>query len=476
MRAFTRVVYGIIDVQLQSSLHIGTGSDSIESDIAQDSEGAYILPATAIAGVSLHYIRDLQDDETGAALDLLGNPLHPRQNVRQESRVYYYDAICQDVQIEQRTGVGMDHARGTAMEGRLFKGYFISPGMKASIQLQIFAADEREAATAKWLIEHIAQGYHSGKIAMGKRTSSGAGRFAVTGIKTYTLDLTSADDRAQYLSGVEACLAAAAQQGSDIPVSSIMQSHTDRIDSYTLTAYCPQGLIVRSGEQLPRTQGERVDNVTVNMFYTMPQELDSDEEPELHYYIPGTSIKGVLRTYAERVYSVMGLNPSEMDYLFGPSPDSDARPRKSCIRTFDTDLQGAVPRMHNRIKLDRVLGSVMEGAMMEEELLYISKEHSFDLQVMMDYNTLSDLEGKKDVPDPELLRQHAEAVIFLAMRDLGTGRVTLGSGSSIGHGRLQGVTLKCNENVFDITGEAIDCGQGAGEIRQILASLGGGAQ
>lgn len=473
MRAFTRVVYGIIDVELLSALHIGTGNDSKDqaSDIAVDSDGAYILPASAIAGVSLHYIRGLQDNTANAVLDLMGNPLHPRAGARLESKVYFYDAHCENVQIEQRTGVGMDHKRGTAMNGRLFKGLFLSPGMTASIRLQIFAADQNEVETAEWLIKHIAQGYHSGKIAMGSRTSSGAGRFHVTGIKTLILDLTTDEGLDQYLAGVESCYKRTQTDGQPVAIAELLQNTTDRIDSYVLHAYCPQGLIVRSGERHPRMKGEQVDNVTVNMFYTMPQELDADKEPELHYFIPGTAVKGILRTYAERVYSVLHLDTAELDYLFGPDPDSDAPKRKSCIHTFDTDLPHVKVKSHNRIKIDRLLGSVMDGGKMEEELLYVT-ETPFELQVMIDNGLLENLESDK----ADILRQHAEAILFLAMRDLGTGRVTLGSGSSIGHGRLQGEDLVVNGATFPISGEEIACGGSENQIAALLQSLQGGAQ
>lgn len=469
MRAFTRVVYGIIDVQLLSGLHIGSGGDSAESDIAVDGDGSYILPATAIAGVSLHYIRDLQDERVAVALDLMGNPISTRKERRQESAVYFYDAICNDVQLEKRTGVGMDHARGVAESGRLFENYFLSPGMKAALRVQIFAADDTEVDTARWIIERIAQGYHSGKIAMGMRTSSGAGRFRVNGIKIMTLDLTVGKDRAQYLRGVEACYALAESDGESISVSDAMRNHADQIDTYVLQAYCPQGLIVKSGEKYPHSKGDRTDNLTVNMFYTMPQELN-DEEPVLHYLIPGTAIKGILRTYAERVYSAMGLDTSELEYLFGNDPGSKEIKRKSCIRTFDTDLNGATPKVHHRIKIDRVLGSVMDGALLEEELLYINKKHPFELRVMIDYSSLS------KAPNADVLRQRAEAIVFLAMRDLGTGRLTIGSGSSIGHGRLQGTTLVMNDAEFKIAGEQIDCGQQTADVEQMLRSLDGGAQ
>lgn len=486
MRAFTRVVYGIIDVQLSSALHIGSGNDRKESeaqepDIMVDGEGHYILPGTAIAGVSLHYIRNLydsshEDAEAVAALDLMGNPLHARRDTHQESSVYYYDAICDHVAIEQRTGVGINHARGVAQvdpltnKGHLFKNLFISPGMTASLRLQIFAADEKEAALGEWIVSRIAQGYHTGKIAMGMRTSSGAGRFTVTDVRTMTVDLTTRQGLDQYLEGVETCFARVVKKGIVIPTAQLLQNTYDHIDTYSLKAFCPEGLLVRSAERKAvETSRADADNVAVNMFYTQPQDGNDNTEPAVHYFIPGTTIKGILRTYAERVYSVMGLDSQELDYLFGTTRESEGEKHKSCIHTFDTELTNATPKMHNRIKLDRVLGDVIEGAKAEEELLYIIKE-PLDLQVQVDGNLLA------DAPDPERLQQRAEAILFLAMRDLGTGRVTIGSGGGIGHGRLCGETLTINGTVCRFTDDQIDCRDQTEEIKTWLRSLGGGAQ
>lgn len=478
MKAFTKVIYGAIDVQLMSALHIGDGNDKVksqegsnaaESSIAVDGEGHYILPATSIAGVSLHYIRGIDSAMTAQALRLLGNDhvLQGRKEL-QESRVYYYDARCSHVQIEWRSGVRMDHARGTAKDEKLYRKRYMSPGMTATIDLQLFIS-EGEEDLAHWIIEQIARGYHTGKIAMGMRTSTGNGRFCVTKARYLDVDLTQEAGLRQYLQGVCACRTMAAANGIPLDYTSDANTVSDNVDTYVLTAYCPEGLLIKSGEQQ-----EQVD--AANVFYTMAGDIDKEGNPIRHYYIPGTSIKGILRTYAERLYAVMHLNTAELDYLFGTLPDHKGKKRAGCIRTFDTDLENVSPMIHNRIKVDRFLGSVVNGAKMEEEILCIPNNHAFSLRVMIDHSLLQSKTNEQQ-PDPVTLQRHAQAVIFLALRDLGTGRVTLGSGSSIGHGRLQGTTLTRNQAQYIITGDQIKCEQEAETktVEAVLKSLKGGA-
>ena len=73
---------------------------------------------------------------------------------------------------------------------------------------------------------------------------------------------------------------------------------------------------------------------------------------------------------------------------------------------------------------------------------------------------------------PDRLAKEAEAVLFLLLRDIGTGRLTLGSGSSIGLGRCRGIRLQWNGRMMEFRNGCISCDESTEkELQGLLASL-----
>ena len=97
MKTFRYVFYGIINLELDSVLHIGGGDDA-SFYMAVNGEDHYIIPSSGIAGAVGHAIRMIDAD----ASVLLGDAEH-------HSSIYFYDAVCEDVRLEHRTGIKIDN-------------------------------------------------------------------------------------------------------------------------------------------------------------------------------------------------------------------------------------------------------------------------------------------------------------------------------------------------------------------------------
>lgn len=406
MRRFTRVLYGQIDVCLQSALHVG-GQDEDHFFMAVNGGGEYILPGTALGGVIKHYLSQENLENAACYKALLGDE-------DSDSSVYFYDAVISHADVETRTGVRIDHRTGTADDGGLYTQYYLSSGARMQLRLQLFAEDEQEEKLEKAMLSDIVSSIAQGKIRFGARTRSGAGLLEVTDAYERSLDLTIEADLDRYLEGEEACFENLKETGKRIPVPE-KPDNAQGGDLWILTADIPQGLIVRSGEASDMADA-------VNM---------SHGSDGTRYYIPGTSIKGVMRTYAEKVIHTLGIDEALLTAVFGVTPDEQEEKKASHVLTRDTEIEHPQRTLYPRIRIDRVAGGTMTGAKMCAEILS-KPEKPLEIRVIVD--------GSLD----EKIRKAANALVFLALRDLGLGLVRIGGSGSVGFGRLQGKSLSWN--------------------------------
>ena len=414
MKQFTHVFYGIINLRLDSVLHVGGGEDA-SFHMTVNGEDNFIIPASGIAGAVGHYIQMADAD----AAVLLGNKEY-------NSSIYFYDAVCEKVSIEHRTGIKIDNKYGTAEGSSLINMDYISPGMETRIRIQGFASNENELKQIENVYVHIGNGFAAGSILLGAKKASGAGRFVINDVgangsfygKVLKLDLRNEKELNRYLRGVEKCF-------SDCNEKKIFKDSGNSIlDTFVLEASVPSGLLVGGGS----TEDEEIEANNVNMYRLLGEKKE--------YFIPGSTFKGILRSYAEMVADELKLPQELVKDIYGSesgglddSGQMTGNPSRVIVR--DCLIRNPAKVMHNRIKIDRWLGGTMNGAKMVEEVLYIDKEPiSVEVSISGELNTKQ--------------RAAANALVYLALRDIGAGLVTVGSGRSIGHGRLCGKKLNIN--------------------------------
>ena len=522
MKAFRYVIYAVIDLQLDGILHIGNGDDD-SIGLAVNSQGQYIIPATGFAGPVRHGIGEKSDanDSNNKYDKYFGS------SEGDDSRIYFYDAVCEDTYVEKRTGVKIDSRLGTAEDKYLYNTYYLGDGMTTSIRLQAFAADQKEkkaligisgddaarcpasesankamdkssqdsADESVGVIGEIIGEIASGRITFGAKTGIGAGRFKITGVRTRVLDLTNIEDRNSYLGGVKAMFDSCAP---DQKLNKIAQEKEEEIPDFRLTAIIPDGLLVKSGDlsdiandvNMNRAKHGRSGDEAKNADGGVGNSDINIEENESEYFIPGSTMKGLFRSYAETICHAKGLSDEKTDALvialFGnknekkDSKAGDAAdkvdeekvsavknepPRRAGkLRFSDVVIHKPCKVIHPRIKIDRWLGGTFETAKMSEELLSTKGEDSFDIDVSV------------NVQDDPYLMSAANAFIFLTCRDLARGLIPIGSGSSEGLGRLQGKKLfaKGGKYTFDGDGRVkmTDGSESANSFSEIQSWLG----
>lgn len=292
-------------------LALGSGEPGPFSDSAcvRDGQGRLIIPGTALAGV-------LRPDVARAEW---GSP-------ERASLVWFEDAVALDgVLLELRDGVGIDRNRGTAARGVLYNREVIPKGTRFRLLLRVEAVERlREGVTqaeAKTFAEAVAASLASG-VALGGRTSAGLGRVRLTA-------------------------ASLTWQGTGLRAG-LLAFLTDP------TPRTPLDLTqLRPDPASTRTPGGRL-RVTVPWHATSPllvsvahnglvdriPQTARTSETDVRLVVPGTSLKGVLRSRAEWIVRTvtgpdapddfadqLAQSPELVGLVFGQPPNRRAGER-----------------------------------------------------------------------------------------------------------------------------------------------------
>ena len=507
MRPFRYVSYVKIGLKLDGMLRMGDG-DEDGVGMATNARGEFIIPATGIAGSVRHALAGGDwdgskkavaadgDDIEGSRDQAAGGDDHNEKSALADgagndgsrdqasdsdafkeinwkkyfgdkdtgdSRIYFYDAVCNEAYIEKRTGVQLDSHYGVAKEKLLYNTYYLSDGLTTELRIQTFSNDEKDAQGRSErkkmdrIVHEIVRGIASGKITFGAKTGIGAGRFALTDTRSLVLDLRKAADREKYLDGVEACFM------SCEPDEKLWAEGNDIRPDFLLLADIPDGLLVKSGDMSDIADAVNMKHAkrgrnAANSGQNPVSNGENDEAAEA-YYIPGSSLKGLFRSYAENISVACGLGEEHakllVTELFGSdnSQDKEKRetraqeaekktaPRKAG-RIYFRDVEITEPKavLHSRIKIDRWLGGAMETAKMSEQLLSTEDNDEAALRIEVRLG---------EIKDSRLLNA-AKALVFLTCRDLARGALPVGSGSSQGLGRLHGRRLTADGMEFKV--------------------------
>jgi CRISPR/Cas system CSM-associated protein Csm3 (group 7 of RAMP superfamily) len=421
-----------ISLKLDSVLSISGGGDD-EYNLVKNGEGRYIIPSTGIAGAIKNYINSDCPEE---CVKMFGDIGH-------HSIVTYYDAVCENVNIETRKGICIDDRYGVAENRKLFTRYYIGQGMECELKIQCNIDDKNRENIIR-TIKQIAGAIKLGRIRFGSKKTDGAGVFSVKDISYMVLDMANDKERKYYI---------------ETDILSIFKVCEDKLScddikisnwrSYVLEAKIPNGLLVKSGE--------RENGASVNM----SKEIDGNAE----CYIPASTIKGIIRSYSEMIAKYMNISNDCLVQIFGNDNTEKTNMKASTVYVDDCILRNTVTTRYNRIKVDRWLGSTISGAKTVDEVVSTNGEDVVSLRVSIDRSRYAESD--------EILWKYANAFVFLALRDLGLGKVSIGSGNAVGYGRLEGVNLRINDKVcpIDYKNKKVDASSYETELVDILNSL-----
>lgn len=403
--SFTLAVKYEVSATCKSPFRTGSAEGGAD-EVLRDHSGRYILQGSSISGA----LRDwTQRNEPGMASRLFGSrdrngSLNFEDGVFEETVMEQSpeiissksDAASQRLVPSSRPRLRINGETGTGANKAFFQTSYLQKNAKMRFFIE-WLGKEDECVELE-TVERMLFALNQGDILLGAQKSNGFGRVELkVNKRVYTMSEPA--DRRDWLD--DSFAGAQPLTLKSVPI-------TDQV-RFTLRANT-DALLVRAKE--------KENNAIVNM-----KEAGGA-------VIPGSSVKGAVRSRAGSIAESIGLSPDCCREIFG---FGSTREEKGCpgkIRFEDVNLSLAKPRLQSRIRINRFTGAVMNQSLFSEEPL--CGELAISASVPAEYSK-------------------ACLLLLFALRDLGLGMYPLGSGGAIGHGFLRGTTLKAVQGEKTLT-------------------------
>lgn len=415
-------------IENTSPLLIGTGEEGIAS-LQIDRKKAKI-PASTIAGMFRdHLFTAPEQEELYKAIYLEKRNDNKRArkidhlDKRRQSMMVVEDSFS-DVEIEvekhirKRMNIKIDSKTGTAEDKKLFETYFIKPGQKFDIELEFrkLAKDNRDSShseerknqmdevlleSAQKQFDQFIEKLNNGDLTIGANGNKGFGRFKVLQSSITKYDL--AKDALKYIN-------------DDIEPMTEYKSPSEssyRLDGYVVKLRCLEGMLIKDGVI-------KEENQTIIDSFGDKINVNSNQKI---YKIPASTLKGLSRGFCESI----GIEEKIRTMLFGDEST------KGKLKFDDIEIVNHREFLKHRICIDRFTGGAKNGAMMNENLICWEKPVEWKL----DFSKIDEDEyGNRNY------KEDCKIAMLKMIRALALGQIRIGSGSSVGYGKLEVVSIE----------------------------------
>lgn len=388
----------------------------------------------------------------------------------------YKDSDSGESPLPKRHGVGIDRTTGAASDGALYEHEFLPRGTRFTIRITAEGRDgekmEREQSngipgpapskSVKNLLEVIVDVLTSGAVCLGGRTGSGQGTIQViepklrrTGKTTDAGALTAPADVLDALIGED-------EEGTPIPLE-LGGWSLEEPARIKITWWSPTGIFVAEDEKLTKqrktakedeNKEKGINEEVHEVIYPLRDPSVAWDEAQL--LIPGTSIRGALRSRASRIartvlaakdelstftshdlHEQIAAEPNLVRYMFGSTKYRGALTVHDCL---STDPGKCIEVTHNAI--DRWTGGVIDGGLFTEAVYLGTHWEPITIDINL-RQLLNNIEAEKGPEDREQSKPthadyaHAAYVLLgLVLAELSAGTLPLGSRSTRGLGQV----------------------------------------
>ena len=404
----------------------------------------------------------------------------------------YKDSDSGESPLPRRHGVGIDRTTGAASDGALYEHEFLPRGTKFDIRITAEGRDDEtmgrdqsegipgpaSSESVKKLLEFIVDVLTQHKVSLGGRTGSGQGSFTVGKPDLRTLAATTGKETGTSLTEALNSLIGAEATGShtNLELGGWTLEEPARI---TIDWWSPTGIFVAEDEELTKQRKAQkeeenrkkgIDEEVHEVVYPLRDPSEAWENAQL--LIPGTSIRGALRSRASRIartvlaarrelepfashdlHDQIAAEPNLVRYMFGSTEYRGAVTVHDCLSTKRGKL---IEVTHNAI--DRWTGGVIDGGLFTEAV-YLGTHWepiTIDIDLRQLLNNIEAEKGSEDdgntvgadqtgigSEDREQSKPthadyaHAAYVLLgLVLAELSAGTLPLGSRSTRGLGQV----------------------------------------
>ena len=366
-----------VEAQCLSPLRTG-GTDGDTETVLTGPDGVHFLQGSSLAGGFRDWVTGCWGPEMAGTL--FGS------NQAEGSLVISDGRFDSRTAVQQRPRLRIDRVRGTADKGGKFDLAQVAAGSRFCFEM-VWRGTEL-CPEQQQAVKAMLEAMNSGEIRLGAQKNNGLGRVQLT-VHQKSFDMHQEADRTAWLEETGAGTLLPLETAAPMRTVFVLEGKVD-------------GLLVKAAAA--QAKAEEKGSYTPN--------LEENGMPVL----PGSAIKGVVRSWAERIVKSSSLPESVTDKLFGCSAGARQEGLAGRVRVEDLQLNQAQKRQISRIRINRFTGGVIRQGLMTEEPL------STPVRLELSVTQPTGLE---------------RALLVYALRDLGLGLYSLGSGWAIGRGVMQ---------------------------------------
>lgn len=428
-------------------------------------------------------------DYTGKSANDRGLPSDASLPIRKSALTFhavsfpqYKDSDSGESPLPRRHGVGIDRTTGAASDGALYEHEFLPRGTRFTIRITAEGRDGEKmrheqsdgipepasSESVKKILEFIVDVLTSGAICLGGRTGSGQGTIQVIEPKLRrTAKTTDAGTPAEPADVLDVLIGEDAE-GTPIPLE-LGGWSLEEPARITIDWWSPTGIFVAEDDELTKqrktakedeNKEKGINEEVHEVIY--PLRDPSEEWENAQLLIPGTSIRGALRSRASRIartvlaaqdelptcashdlHEQIAAEPNLVRYMFGCTEYRGAITVHDCL---STKRGKRIEVTHNAI--DRWTGGVIEGGLFTEAVYLGTKWQPITIDIDL-RQLLNNIEAEKGPEDREQSKPshadyaHAAYVLLgLVLAELSAGTLPLGSRSTRGLGQVVVTTIE----------------------------------
>lgn len=393
-----------------SSLHIGSAMGEKGEVLIHPVDGKPFIQASSIAGV---FRRTYASSYGVDATEKLFGNRHQQQNTNVSeygSCVCFSDATFTEdenssIKMELRPHVRINRDTGTVdaskvsgtteMSGQKFDMEYIGAGARFWFDIYLYHETEMER------LENVLELLHLGQIQIGGKKSNGSGYIQFEKLLKKSFDMTKEEDRKSWIKEDNL------EDGDYEDYLSKLKLTIPSKNAYEVkvTGKTENAVLIKS--------------IAVSGVGKGVPDNENIQNSKKEYIIPGSSLKGALRSQMERIARYLNQS-SIIEEIFG-SEECEIDKKKNVGNLFVKDVvvgnikDNDKVNLEHRIHIDKFTGGVMQGSLFSEKNIF--GELQIDIRISCNNN-----------PEASL------GLLVLALRDLAIGQMNLGSGYSVGKG------------------------------------------
>lgn len=436
-----------------SAFVIGKGKDmssNADCDIMLNSDGEPYIPASSFAGKLKAFILSRLPGEKSISAFFWGSEKSQNNEQEYQSHFNIEDLMTFDttakMKISIRDGVKIDYKTGMAESGAKYDYEVAEPELDFHLKAEVTIREGVDINEIKESIAQVFAALNHPDFRIGALTNHGFGVIKDVVFNAWHFDFKERKHTAQWF-------------------DYLTKIQTQRKISREYFAISPGGLpsldlnganVLRSAAFCVTATFLLKTPLIIGTYGTNANEPDKKHlQANGKNIITGKSIRGALRSRAEKIKNLLLPESNIVNILFGEVDKKMNTKTKGKLRIDEVILDDSVPSTQSRIKIDRFTGGAMDGALFDSSP--ISSLNKIELKFTI----------LKDATEQE------KGLLLLLLKDLWTGDLAIAGEKNIGRGVLTGehaLILDSNQTEISINQDGV-LPAGAGRLNQYVNTL-----